>query len=213
MSLSVVQHSTSNTGTVTLTNPVGSGNTVVAFLYNTTGTLTFTDDKVNTYTNIDTVVDTPDGIQGKSFLLGNITNGPRIFSGVLNTIIFIIEIGGALAASNSLDGHAGQLQNTVGTGSGAVTSGSFTTTTAALVVGSTFSVTLASTISPFTGFTTLDNDVIDAAQSEFLILGAPGSTAVQFTAGTAGSNWITLGMGVKPTAGDTFANNGRIFFI
>lgn len=200
---SVVQHGydPATAGFVTLTNPVGSGNAVEAFVFGPLpATVTLTDDKGNTYTPLDTVSDTPNGVFGRSYRLGNITNGPKTFTPSATVLLHIVE-STAAALSDPVDGHAGQLQTSVGTGAGAITSGSFSPTTAATVIGATFNTLTAALASAFTGFTLLDSDNTNVTYDEFLILGAPGASPTQFTAGTAGGNWITLGMGIKPPAG------------
>lgn len=209
---SVIQHGydAATLGSVTLTNPVGTGNTIEVSIFGPLpSTVTITDDKGNSYPAVDTIIDTPDGVFGKSFLLGNITNGPKTFTPSASILLFIVEISGASAVSNPVDGHAGQTQTSVGTGAGAITSGSFSPTTAALVVGATFNASTVALASAFTGFTALDSDNINVTYDEFLVLGAPGATAGQFTATLAGGNWITLGMGVKPTGAGTVSPTRR----
>lgn len=217
MSLAVVtgQHGAAFPGTsgtsqaLTLTNPVGAGNAVVIFGGAELGnTLTITDDKGNTWpAAVRVVSDTPNDFTAASFLLGNISNGPKTFTvhssgpSAFGCAIWVAEIGGALAASNPIDGENGQLQNSVGTGAGAITSGSFSPTTAALVIGWTTVTDASIAISSFTGFTALDN-IATVGLDEWLVLGAAGSTAAQFTAGTAGGSWITLAMGIQPSATD-----------
>lgn len=203
--MSVVQHGydAASLGHVTLTNPVGSGNAVVAFAFGPLpSTVTLTDDKGNTYSVVDTEPDTPNGVFGKSFLLGNITNGPKTFSPSASVLLFIVEVTAA-ALSNPVDGHSPNLQTSVGTGAGAITSGSFAPTTAAAVVGATFNTLTAAQATPFTGFTPEDSDNTNISYDEFEILGSAGTTAVQFTAGAAGGTWITLGVGIKPASGGT----------
>src|SRR6185312_3488206 len=121
--------------TVTLGSAVGSGNCVVGAVTrnDNEAVVTITDDKGNTYTNLDQVHDASTGYYVTSFVLGNIINGPVTITATFGgsegfRTIAVDEYSGVSVVSNPNDGHAGQLQAAPGTGTDAVTSGAFTTT-------------------------------------------------------------------------------------
>jgi hypothetical protein len=116
MSITIVQsafnpafHAGSGTATVTLTNPVTSGNAVlIGFAGNDSQTAktvgTITDDKSNTgYSTL--TFDNTAPVDGQGwFILTNVTNGPSTFdvpfttSSAANIIIGVYEISGLLAS-------------------------------------------------------------------------------------------------------------------
>src|SRR5690349_14135137 len=103
---------------VTLSAAVGNGNSVVGIVtwdYSSGATISITDDKGNTYTQVDTVSDPPFTQRVLSFYLTNITNAPTTITANFSTStawsrILVDEYSG-IAATSAIDGHTGAQQN------------------------------------------------------------------------------------------------------
>lgn len=207
---------------------VGSGNLVVGVVTwdsaSGQGTLnTVTDNKGNTYTISDSINSAGDTQQAASFSLGNVTGGPTVITANFTSTgggdhwitIVVSEYSGGPAAADFRDGHTGQLQTAVGTGANAISSGNITTTANGdLIWGATVSPTSTPTATAGTGFTLRGSDITNTfTYDEDQVQTTAGSIAATFTASASAANWITFLIAFKITAGDTFANNGAIFFI
>lgn len=178
---------------VTLGAAVGSGNAICGFLgWNNTGvTLTsVTDNQGNTYNLESVVTDTGYAENYCAFSRTNITNGPTVitanFSASVDFRFLVVDefSGGSAASADERDGaaHGGQIQLAPGTGTDAVTSGSFTTTqNGDLIWGATGDTSLANA---GTGFSAGTSDATDISkQSEFRTQATAGAgTAATFTA-------------------------------
>jgi hypothetical protein len=189
--------SSSTTCAVTV-SAVGSGHTICGLVSwdNTTNpgaTVSVSDDKGNTY-NVETIsTDTTNNQKTTAFSLTNITNAPTVFTATLSAAnafcsILVEEFSGvSRASSDERDGaaHGGQFQNSPGTGTDGITSGTFTTNTNGdLLWGCcTDNVLSPALASNGTGFSTGTQDSVDyTKQSEFKTQPTAGSgTAATFT--------------------------------
>jgi len=131
---------------------------------------------------------------------------------------FVQELTGADTTS-PYNASTGQSQSAPGTGSNAVSSGSFSSTVNnCLILGATFDGSNSSIPSVGTGFTsadTLNNPSDGDAQIvESKTLTTAGSTAATFTTSTGTSEFVTLGMAIAPAvaAGPTLSdiNSGDV---
>lgn len=118
---------------------VGSGNAICGIVSwdNTGVTLsTVTDNQGNTYNLETSILNASDGQNFAAFSLTNITNAPTVITANFSATVDFRAIGvdefsgGSTASTDERDGsaHGGQYQTTPGTGTDAVTSGTFTTT-------------------------------------------------------------------------------------
>jgi hypothetical protein len=189
--------SSSTTCAVTV-SAVGSGHTICGLVSwdNTTNpgaTVSVSDDKGNTY-NVEAIsTDTTNNQKTTAFSLTNITNAPTVFTATLSAAnafcsILVEEFSGvSRASSDERDGaaHGGQFQNSPGTGTDGITSGTFTTNTNGdLLWGCcTDNVLSPALASNGTGFSTGTQDSVDyTKQSEFKTQPTAGSgTAATFT--------------------------------
>lgn len=193
---------------------VGSGNAICGFVaWDTTlanaNCTSVTDDQGNTY-NLETAVnDTPTG-RAVAFSRTNITNAPTVITANFDLspqfrVILVDEFSGAsTASSDERDGsaHGGQLQASPGTGTDAITSGTFTTTVNGDLLwgggdgGNT--VTLASNGTSFSTGTQHTTDY--AKQTEYRTQATAGSgTAATFTQ-AVDTNRVTFLIAIKPAA-------------
>jgi hypothetical protein len=189
--------SSSTTCAVTV-SAVGNGHTICGLVSwdNTTNpgaTVSVSDDKGNTY-NVEAIsTDTTNNQKTTAFSLTNITNAPTVFTATLSAAnafcsILVEEFSGvSSASSDERDGaaHGGQFQNSPGTGTDGITSGTFTTNTNGdLLWGCcTDNVLSPALASNGTGFSTGTQDSVDyTKQSEFKTQPTAGSgTAATFT--------------------------------
>jgi hypothetical protein len=188
---------------------VGSGNALCGVLgWDIAGGVTLTsvtDDKGNTY-NLESVVqDTGYSEQFCAFSRTNITNAPTIitvnFSGSVDFRFLLVDefSGGSTASSDERDAtaHGGQIQLAPGTGTDAVTSGTFTTTqNGDLIWGATVDT---NTDTVGTGFTTGTTENTDfSKQTEYRTQATAGAgTAATFTA-SLDDHHITYMIALKP---------------
>jgi hypothetical protein len=174
-----------------------------------------TDDKGNTYTVQQTVLDTAQAESMAAFFLPNITNGPITITGNLSTArgfrgIAFHEVSGVLT-SLPLDKNAGQDLIQPGTAANAVTSGSVTTTAAGdyIFAGTTDTAAVhASEFAAGTGYTIREQTGSATAASlatEDQIQAAAAAIAGTFTAAADGATdtYITFIMAFKASAAAT----------
>jgi hypothetical protein len=195
--------SNQTTQSVTVSTAVPAGAAVCIFVLwvGSDTTCTISDGvSGNTYTAVDD--NTTGAYPIHTFYGLNIQNGPRTYTatiGAANTYLTIlVDTFTGIATSGALDGHATNSQSPPGTGTDAITSGSFTTTTAGDLI---WGVTMNSTggnASTGTGFTT--GQVFSGNEnSEYKVAGAAGSYATTFTDATNGGtyNYQTSAMALK----------------
>lgn len=197
---------------VTLGAAVGSGNLVVGWCSWGSATLTVltsvTDDKGNTYTISAKQADAANTQSVGFFFLGNITNGPTVFTANFSPNQNFLQIGvdeysGVLAAADPSDSHA--ISAAVQTGSVAadfLSSGNFTTAVNGdLIWGATVDTSTVALATGGTGYTrrTTNTSQCDSA-SEDKTQATAGSVAATFTAGAVGGRYMTYGAGFKPAA-------------
>lgn len=185
---------------VTLAAPVGNGNMLCVMVgwLSSTSTFTVTDDKGNTYTQVNRV--TGGGYGWASFYCLNITNAPTVITG--NNSIFdtfgmtlVDEFSGVLSAA-ALDG-SNMTNNVTGTNTtDGVTSGNYTTTANGnLLYGATVNLNGAGTLVKGTGFSQCQISGVDF-NSEYRVQASAGLTASTFTGTTSGA-FSTGGMAFK----------------
>lgn len=155
-----VSHLGSSGTTVAVSITATTGN-LLAVEFNSTGsnaiTLSSCSDGTNTYTVVDNVTGSPmsatsaGDAYAKSITGGTLTVTCTI-SGTTIPIIFVAEISGA-STTAPLDGHACNGQNSVGTGTDAVTVGPITTTATDLIWATTADGNQGATINAGTGYT------------------------------------------------------------
>lgn len=193
----------------------GVGNLIaggVAWGSTTNNLTSVTDNKGNTYTILDTVLNL-DGESAASFALGNVVNGPSIITANFsasdsNLVIIWDEFAGGLAAANPVDVHHGQSQSRPGTGANAVSSGAATTTqNGDLIYGVSFDVSGSSTTFSAGGgasIATTDTGLSRHGASEFAVQSTAGSIAATYTSNQSGGDYMTFMIAIKaaPT-GDT----------
>lgn len=175
---------------------VGSGNAVCGLVaWDNAGSPTLTsvtDDKGNTYNLETTKLDTANAENMAAFSRTNITNAPvtitaNFSTGCVFRKIIVDEFsGGSTASSDERDGaaHGGQFQNAPGTGTDAITSGTFTTTVNGdLLYGACVGANTTAVASNGTSFSTgTQNTSSYAGQSEYRVQATAGSgTAATFT--------------------------------
>ncbi len=201
------------TKSVTL-SAIGNGNCVLgAINYDLTGSVTVTsidDDKGNTYNLEGPVDDSPDGGRSYAFSRTNITNAPTVITAHLSASIGFVGIaadefsGSSTTSSDERDGtaHGGQFQATPGTGTDAVTSGNFTTSTNGdLLYGVSFNNGAGNNPASGTGFTAGVAGSFPAYGflSEYKTQATAGSgTATTFTAAT-NTGHTTFLIAIKPS--------------
>lgn len=221
MSIAPVQHkntpadgTTSTSVSVVLTSAVGSGHAVMGYVSygdGSVGISSVTDDKSNTYTVVDQIADSPNAQQYASFYLLNVTNAPQTitvnFTGPFAFRAICVDEFSGIATTLALDGHTGQVQTGVGTGTNAATSGNTTTTAAGdLIYGMIGDDSnLTNLIAPGTGFLRLNS--YDGAgnglpmATEWALQGSASSaTAATFTSAVGSSTLITMVMAFKAAA-------------
>lgn len=207
---------TGQTFSVTLTNPVTSGNLVVgSFLVDDSCTITsIKDNKTNTYTQKSPQDDATNLIRSTLFELGNITNGPQTVSITIsgapcNGAMTLAEFSGGAASSDPSDGTTGQFQASVAAGANNQTSTAIiTTTNGDLIVGNgvddlTATAPSAGT-SPnaFTSITTAVNTTnISGMRLEYFVQSSSGSIAATFGIATANDPAMTIVVALKPSGG------------
>lgn len=193
-----------NTMSMALTNPVGSGNLIVVTLgFAAAGgeTVTFTDNLSNTYTTAITLIfNAVAGYAVASAYLPNITNGPQTLiatiSGAKTFLTMVADEWSGLAPTSVLDVAAtGQAQSSVPGTTDAITSGTITTVTNGdLIYG--FGVSINSVGFAYgTGFTG-EQGVGNTFFTEFLLQSAAGLTAATFTP-TSGDSTIAYVLALK----------------
>ncbi len=176
---------------VTLASPVGNGNMLIVSVgwLSTTSTFTVTDDKGNTYTQIQRV--TGGGYGWSMFYCLNITNAPTVISG--NNSIFdtygmtmVDEFSGVLA-SGALDG-SNMSNNVAGVNTtDGVTSGNFTTTANGdLICGNCVNISGGGTLVKGTGFSQAQVFGADF-NTEYRIQASAGSVSATYTGTTSGA--------------------------
>jgi hypothetical protein len=178
---------------VSLPSAVTSGSTVlVTALIAATGSITVADDKGNTYTQIGTNAGLA-GVIFSYFYAVNVTNAPKTFTMTTSSGtypgILVAEVAN-IAAVSPLDGHADQYQATPGTGTDALTSGSFTTTANGDFIYGVCA--FGNTIKGGTGFNELQGQIV----SEWQIQTTAGAIASTFTQAVA-SQATTAGFALK----------------
>lgn len=194
---------------------VGSGNAICGFASWDTGTAnavctSVDDDKGNTY-NLETAVDDSPTGRVVAFSRTNITNAPTVITAHFNLspdfrAILVDEFsGGSTASSDERDGtaHGGLHQASPGTGTDAITSGTFTTAVNGdLLWGCSEGGNTTAVASNGTSFSTGTQHTTDyAKQTEFRTQATAGAgTAATFTQGTD-TNRITFLIAIKPQAG------------
>ena len=213
-----VKHATADAAAATIaatfTSATGANGCITGFVdwfgSATTDLTSVTDNKSggsNTYTIVDAVAF--GGIAGlfrASFIAANAGSATTVTAHFSPNAQFrrieIQEITGA-DTSSPLNAHHGQSQSAPGTGSNAVSSGSFTSTVNnCLILGSTGCGTSSTIPSVGTGFTSADslNNASDgdAQIVESKTLGTAGSTSVTFTTTAGTGEFVTLGMAIAP---------------
>lgn len=203
---------------------VGNGNCVCGVFScdngNAITTLTVTDDKGNTYNVEARILDTTGNQQQYAFSRTNITNGPVTITATMNGIVAntfraiqVDEFSGASTASaDERDGaaHGGQFQATPGTGTDAISSGTFTTSTNEdLIWGGCVGPSTSTLASNGTSFSTGTQDTtLYSIQTEFRTQATAGSgTAATFTQAAA-TQRVTYMIAIKPAAGGAAPPNG-----
>lgn len=193
---------------------VGNGNTVAGVVAwsdsgATNAVTSVIDDKSNVYNVVDTIND-GSGTFAASFYLTNITNAPTVITVTFNNVnsqfdeIGIDEFSGV--ATVAIDGHSAQAQLGPGTGTDAVSSGSFTTATNGdLIHSSSIDYSNTSTISAGTGYTQTNLDTGGAnacvISQEYKVQGTAGAVAGTFTTNQGAHNYLTFGIGLKAAGG------------
>lgn len=192
---------TATTVPLTLGAAVPSGNAcmVVVSYSGSAATVTVTDDKTNTYTQVDQLFFSALGFTTTSFYILNVTNGPTTITGTIPSNAFgalQIDCYSNIATTAALDVHAIANQTNPGTGANAITSGSVTTTAAGeLVYGFTLDGSSLG-VSVGTGFTG-HQAIASTYFSEGLVQGSAGATAATFTTTHATDLFTTLVMTFK----------------
>lgn len=208
MAIGYVQGQLFQNGAATTTVPVtisvvGSGNMLIVSLgvstLLSTDTVTFTDDKGNTYTNA-FAAPIIDNVIGYGLMVGyclNITNGPTVITGTVNNArtnftIFVDEWSGIVALDVAATGQA---QDSPTTGVDVVTSGSMTTVTNGdLIYGVCIDLQGAG-VTQGSGFTTLQNT--GTFNTHNLIQNTAGPIASTYTALATANNFISAGLAFK----------------
>lgn len=199
--------------TVTL-SAVGSGNAVCGCVgFSSAETIVSVKDNNNNDLNVETeITDTGNTQKFAAFSKTNITNAPTSITVTFNANCSFLEIiaeefsGGSTASIDERDGaaHGGQFQTTPGTGTDAITSGTFTTTVNGdLLYGAVMNANNATLRTKGTNFTDGTNNtgqsyVIQTEYREQATAGA--STAATFTQAAGVSN-VTFLIALKPAAG------------
>lgn len=178
-----------------LNNPVGNGNALcilVSGIGMTGDNITISDEKGNSSAGgqyvgpVDTAHDANSNYNGFTFYALNLTNGPQTITATDNTSartfmsIMIDEFSGLSA----INGHNLQAQSNPGTGTDAVSSGTYTTTqNGNLIWGAAISIDSSTGMSIGTGFTVAGmNNVSNSFTSEYMIqTSASATTAATFT--------------------------------
>lgn len=198
----------------TFASTVTSGNCVIGVIMwgSTVNDLTsVTDDKGNTYTVKDTLLNL-DGGSASSFILGNITNGPKTVSAnfsasVANDVIIISEFSGVAASSDPTDVHHAQTQARPGTGTDAISSGAATTTVNGdLIFGGAFDASGANTtFTAGTSFTlgTTNSGLSRHAADEFRTQASAGSVSATFTGNQSGADYFVFMIAAKAATSAT----------
>jgi hypothetical protein len=193
----------------TLTNPVGSGNTVfVSVGWAGTSDLvnTITDDKLNSYTIVDRQVDNTDSYTWVSGYRVNATGGPTTITATISASVpfasIVIDEFSGVPTTAVLDNHAINIQ--IGLVPGVPPTDKITSTAVSLVgtdlvYGSSVNVTGGGTESVGTGFTQAQHTP-SAFISEFQTGVSAGSKAATFTP-TATATWITYMLALQIPAG------------
>jgi len=198
---------------------IGSGNTVcgIVFWHNTAGTLTsVTDNKGNTYTIVDSIQETGGANSFlASFYLVNVTGGPTALTANLGSATTGVQISwdeySGVSTSAVLDGHHGQAQASPGTGTDAISSGSFTTAdNGDLIYCGSYSV--SGTSSAGTGFTLeLNNSALNGLvflSTEDEVQSSAGSVSGTFTQNNV-SYTVTLALALGVAAATAFDMGSR----
>lgn len=201
---------------------VGSGNCICGLLTWDNGTgatlSSVTDDKGNSYNRETTVLDTTDNQNTAAFSRTNITNAPTVitatFSVGADSLVMVLDefSGGSTTSADERDGsaHGGQFQSSPGTGTDAVTSGTFTTSTNGDLIwgGSNNSNGTGAFATEGTGFTQgtrVTGPFSITCQTEYRTQSTAGSgTAATFTE-AANTPLTTFMIAVKPAGGATAA--------
>jgi|SRR5882724_2910575 len=193
---------------------VGSGNVICGLVsWDDIGpSLTsVTDNQGNTYNLETTILNVGDGQRNAAFSRTNITNAPTVitanFSATVDfRAIFVDEFsGGSTASTDERDGtaHGGQYQASPGTGTDAVTSGSFTTAVNGDLLwggSSTQSVITLTIGTSFSAGGSAGGGPVCATEYRVQTTAGSGTAATFTESGTSGPT-VTYLIAIKPPGG------------
>jgi hypothetical protein len=192
---------TSQSLTVTAV-PSGAAVCITVLWYSTVTTATVKDNLNNSYTQLDS--QNISNFTLVTFYGTNVAGGPTTFTATFASAVqypsVTVDTFTGVATSAALDGHTAQTQTSPGTGSNAITSGTFTEASSGDLTFSAVMDTRSSGVSgtPGTGFTAAQAPTGYQA-TEYKLSSSSGSNAGTWTNGTDGGTYtfITAAFALK----------------
>lgn len=209
----------SGTSVSVTVSAVGSGNAICGIISWDNGSVdltSVTDNQGNSYNLETTILNVNDAEKYCAFSRTNITGGPTVitanFSGSIDYRSILIDefSGGSTASSDERDVHGGQYQSNPGTGSNAITSGTFTTTVDGDLLwggcGSQLPFGLPSVGTGFTRGGFSNTDLIASSEYRTQTTAASGTAATATASGGASGSTVMFLIALKPPGAAPDAN-------